>query len=387
MSGADGHVRKRGNAYEWRKSYVDDLGKRRTLTGTAPTMREAQAALRKAATAIASGQIANDPDRLTTGKYLDRWLVLSRANVRASTWERYQAMTNNYLKPAIGAIPLSKLRPLHIEEAFARWAEGGRLDGRPGPLAGSTRSLLHVVLTVALNRAVKLELLARNPALVTSKPRKDTAKVKALTVEQCQQVLEEARGTVYYWPLALAFNCGTRRGECLALRWRNVDLAAGAITIEESVAQLRSGAHVGPTKTRSSVRRIALPPAFAEELRGHWKARAEVMLGLGARLTGDDLVCCWLDGTMIRPKSLTQFCLTLFRRLGLKATFHTTRHSHASILLSSGANVKAVQQRLGHASARMTLDTYSHLLGNEDEQTAEIIGKALSVSFSGSKSS
>jgi integrase len=160
-----------------------------------------------------------------------------------------------------------------------------------------------------------------------------------------------------------AFFAALRRGELLALRWRNVDLAAGMIRVVESLEQTKAGLRFKSTKSEKG-RGVALPSFAVEELRRHKQAQAEALLALAVRQSGDTLVCARVDGQPKQPASLTHEFTYLVGRMGRgfpRVRFHDLRHTHATQLLASGVHPKVVQERLGHSTIAVTMDIYSHV--------------------------
>jgi integrase len=141
----------------------------------------------------------------------------------------------------------------------------------------------------------------------------------------------------------LALATGMRRGEVLALRWKNVDLDRGMLSVVQSLEQTKNGLRFKDTKT-SRVRAITLPAYAVEELRRLKRQQAEELLALGVRQTGETLTCCRFDGEPLQPRS-----------------YHDTRHTHATQLLAGGVHPKVAQERLGHSTITTTMDLYSHV--------------------------
>ena len=268
------------------------------------------------------------------------------------------------LIPALGALPLAKITPSHIEKAYSQWAVGGRRDGKPGGLSPLTRRYIHVVLKSALSRAVEQQLLARNPANIPSErlPKVERREMVTLAPEQSAQFLEGIKDTRTYWPVLVALATGMRRGEVLALRWKNIDLGRGTLRVMQSLEQTKNGLRFKDTKT-SKARAIVLPAYAVEELRRLKRQQAEELLALGIGQAGDTLVCCRADGEPLQPRSLThQFTILRNRMKGLPhLRFHDTRHTHATQLLADGVHPKVAQERLGHSTITTTMDLYSHV--------------------------
>jgi integrase len=258
-----------------------------------------------------------------------------RPEISPLTHRAYEQSVRLYLAPAFGRVPLAKLTPAHIQIVYSQLSEGGRGDGRDGPLASSTRRLIHKVLTAALNRAVELQLVGRNPANVLRRRLpKDERRGEMITLspEQTHQVLDATRDTELYPPVLIALATGARRGEISALRWRNVDLDRGEVMIAESARELKAGhVTIGSTKTGKS-RRITLPATAIEDLRIWRRRQAEQLLRLGVRQGADTPVCTRLDGSRLSPKLMSDSFARLVRRLGLPVHFHSLRHTHATQL-------------------------------------------------------
>jgi integrase len=197
-----------------------------------------------------------------------------------------------------------------------------------------------------------------------------------LTVEQSNQLLDAIRHTRIYWPVLLALATGMRRGEILALRWRNVDLDQGTIRMVESLEQTKYAIRFKSPKTNKA-RVIALPAFAIEELRRLKLSQAEELLRVGVRQSGDTMVCCREDGEPKQPRSLTHDFTYFIRRLPLpQVSFHDLRHSHATHMLASGVHPKIASERLGHSKVGITLDLYSHVLPDMQSEAAAKIDVA-----------
>ena len=153
-----------------------------------------------------------------------------------------------------------------------------------------------------------------------------------------------------------------RRGEILALRWKNVDLEQGTVRVLGSLEQTKVGLRFKSTKT-DKARAVPLPKFAIDELRAWKRQQAEKLLRLGVRQRQEGLVCSREDGEPKQPASLTnEFTYLIGRVKGLpKVRFHDLRHSHATQLLTAGVHPKIVQERLGHSTITTTMDLYSHV--------------------------
>jgi integrase len=379
-----GHIRERSpGSWELRYSLGTDpaTGKRRIATATVKgSRRAAEKELRRLLHTIDTGEHV-DPSRLTVRDWLTTWLAAVREEVAPKSFERYAEIVRNFLAPSLGNLPLVKLAPSHIQDAYNIWAAGGRRDGKKGGLAPRTRRHIHRILYSALARAVEQQLLARNPAEVFKKrlPKVDHREMTTLSPEQSARLLAEIRHTRIYWPVLLALATGMRRGEVFALRWRNVDLDRGSLRVMESLEQTKTGIRFKAPKT-DRTRTITLPMFAIAELRRLKREQAEELLMLGVRQSGETLVCARADGLPLQPQSLThQFTRLIGRIKELpRVRFHDLRHSHAQLLLT-GVHPKVAQERLGHASITTTLDLYSHVTETMQSDAAQRLDAAFAT--------
>jgi integrase len=250
----------------------------------------------------------------------------------------------------------SKLVPVLIQTAYNSLA---RRDGRP--LAPTTRRYIHVILKSALARAVEQQILARNPADALRLPKVEHQEITTLTIEESGRLLKSIRQMHLYWPVLLGLTCGMRRGEILALRWKDLDLDRGVVSVVQSLEQTDEGLRFKDSKTGRG-RAITLPAFVIEELRRLKVKQAESLLRLGIRQSGETLVCCREDGEPKQPRSITQEFAVLMRGLDLpRVRFHDLRHSHATQPLAGGVHPKIAQERLGHSTISTTMDLYSHV--------------------------
>jgi integrase len=183
-----------------------------------------------------------------------------------------------------------------------------------------------------------------------------------LTSNEAARLLEAIKHKRVYWPVLVALATGMRRGEILAMRWKNLDLERGLVRVVESLEQTKSALRFKAPKTEKA-RAIALPSFVIEELRRLKREQAEELLMLGVRQSGETLVCGRYDGDPMPPRSLThEFAKVAGRVKDVpRIRFHDLRHSHATQLLAAGVHPKVTQERLGHSTITTTLDLYSHV--------------------------
>jgi integrase len=383
-----GHIRQRSSgSFEIRYSLGTDpaTGKRRMATATVKgNRRAAEKELRRLLRTLDTGEHV-DPTRMTVRGWLTAWLATVREEVSPKTHERYSEIVDNFLVPELGALPIAKLTAGHIQTAYTKWATEGRRDGKMGALSPRTRRHIHRIFNCALARAVEQQVLARNPCDAFRKrlPKVERREMVTLSPEQSAYLLEGIEHTRFYWPVLLALSTGMRRGETLAVRWKNVDVERGTLRVMESLEQTKSGIRFKAPKT-DRVRVVTLPAFATEALIRHKREQAEELLMLGVRQTGETLVCARTDGLPLQPQTLTHHFARLVSRIeGLpRVRFHDLRHSHATQLLLDGVHPKIAQERLGHASITTTLDLYSHVTDTMQNDAAARLDAAFQSAIS-----
>ena len=319
------------------------------------------------------GNLARAPKTLTLEDFLREWVSGHiKLTVAPKTFERMTREVENHLIPRLGHIPLRDLKTEEVTAFYGFLTTEGRVDGKGGLDPISIRNL-HRTLHQALTHAIDLNKITRNPATKATKPRVAKRRAKVLDEGQMAKLLAAAKDTHMFAPLLVALTTGVRRGELLALPWSAVDLESGRIRIEQSVEQLPADGdgprvRIKPPKTESSRRTIALPAIAVEILKRHRVEQIEQRMALG--LGRAELVFTEIDGSMIVPDVFTHRLTRLAASVGLKCSPHTLRHTMATALLRAGQHVKIVAERLGHSSITMTLDTYSHVLPDMQEEAA-----------------
>jgi integrase len=354
-------------------------GKRRTATATVRgTRKDAERELTRLLRTADTGEHV-DPSRMTVGQWLELWLDTIRAEVSPKTHESYTEIVRCYLKPAFGNTRLDKLAPPEIQKASNAWT---RQDGKP--LSPRTRRYIHVILKSSLARAVEQNIIARNPADVLRPPRIEKKEITTHTVEQSASLLESIRHLHVYWPILLAVTSGMRRGEILAIRWKNIDLERGVARVVQSLEQTKEGLRFKDAKTHQN-RAINLPPFVVEELRRLKLYQAEQLLGIGVRQTGETLVCCREDGEPKQPASVTGEFARLRNKIKHlpRVRFRDLRHSHATQLLADGVHPKIAQERLGHSTITTTMDLYSHVTDTMQADAAARVDAAFRTVITG----
>lgn len=290
------------------------------------------------------------------------------------TYDRYSAICKQHISPDLGHLQLSALRPLHIQAAYTKWSAGGRHDKRKGGLSAKTVVHHHRVLRQALKTAVKWQLLGRNVAEAVDPPRIQKREMQALDNAQISKLLTSAESDRLYAPILVAIAAGLRRGDLLALRWSDVNFAHATVSVSRSLGVTRSGMQLTDTKTARSRRAVKIPKLVLQALERHKADQEKQRKELAEAYHDQDLVFPAVDGAPWHPDAFSSAYRTL---AGGKIRLHDLRHTATTLLVRGGVHPKIIADRLGHATTRLTLDTYSHVLPGMDDDAVRKIDQQL----------
>jgi integrase len=295
--------------------------------------------------------------RITFGEYLTEWLALRMW--RPTTREQAESFLRRHVLPTFEHRQLAAIRPSEVQAWVKRLADD---------LAPSTVETVFTYFRMVMKSAVIDRVLVASPCVGIRLPKPERRKVVPLEVEQVEAIVAAAPER-YRAAIVVAATSGLRQGEVFGLTLPNVHFLRRQLAVEQQLVTSIGGPRLGPPKTPASYRTVPLPQlaldAFAEHL-----ARWPVTHPWGLVFTDDR--CDPVPRNRVAG---------MFRDAASAAgvpgvTFHATRHHYASLLIRAGCSVKVVQNRLGHASATETLDTYSHLWPDDEERTRTAVDEA-----------
>lgn len=374
-----GTIRKRGRrSWEIRFDVGRDpaTGRRRfryhTVRGT---KRDAERALTEALhTRDRGAEVA--PTRISCGEYLQRWLDdYARPTLAPATVRRYEQIAER-LTRLLGAVPLPRLRPVQIQDAYARLADDG--------LAARTVLHHHRVLREALHHAVRWQLLAQNPADAVIPPRAATQEMRALRPKEVGVLLGSTDDAQLRAIIHAAVTTGLRLGELLGLQWTDIDFEVATASIRRPARYLSGdGTTTGPPKTARGRRTIALSTETVRILREHRTRQLEHRLASGVVFQDGDWVFPDALGGLQPPYRISDTFRRIVGRTDLgHVRFHDLRHTAATLMMQAGVPTKIVSTRLGHSTAALTLDVYSHVTPDMQRDAAAAIDDILQVRHS-----
>lgn len=306
------------------------------------------------------------PGKVKVTEYFDRWLAeYAQVNISPRGFERYRDIVRDYFKPVIGNLLLTQLKPEHLQKCYSDWQKKG--------LSAGTVSYHHAVMHRALVTAVKWGLVSRNVADAVDVPRVRRGDMQTWDEHELARFLEASKTSQYYELFYLALFSGMRRSELLALRWQDIDLILGQVSVSRGLHHLKDGSYVyTQPKSAKSRRTIALSPATSLMLKRYYETKQMDASMMGIKVADSDLIFSTLEGKPLRPNTVTRAWSTLAVKSGIKRIrLHDARHTHASLMLKQGIHPKIVQERLGHSTIAMTLDVYSHVAPGMQEAAAQ----------------
>ena len=331
-----------------------------------------------------------EPSRQRFGAYgLE---VIDGLRIGPQTRASYLKNWRNHVEPyPLASLQLAQLTGSRLTTLYRLLEKSGRKDHKAGEgLSARTVRYLHTIIHGVLAQAVKDGLLLRNPADAATPPSAREAKPPEMTCWTAAQLAAflgwAAEHSQHYTLWHVLAMTGMRRGEALALRWRDVDLDAGTVRVRRSAGMVRTageGAEVVEGDTKSGKPRVVdIDPGTVTVWRAYRKMRGSAALQL---VRDDALVFGDIEGQHRNPEHISrQFVAEVARcRKALSADalpvirIHDLRHTHATILLSAREPVHVVSQRLGHASAVVTMTVYAHVLPGSQREAADLFARLI----------
>lgn len=305
----------------------------------------------------------------------DLWLANYKKTVTASTYSRTDIIFNKHVLPKIGNIKLSKITTAYCQKVINNWHDKGSSKQYP---------LFVNYMNKVFKYAINIGLTSDNPvANVIVPPAKEDRqkKLKLYTKEQLQSfltIIDNEQNPYlkirdYTLFRLLAFS-GCRIGEVLALTWKDINFTTNELSINKTIAK-GEGYYVSQTpKTKSSNRKIILDKKTISQLK-RWKLeQVKFLFKLGyskpAFIFNNEQ-----NKFTINQAVADRYALYRERAELPYIGLHGFRHTHASMLYNAGADHKEVQERLGHANIKTTMDTYTHLTDDKKEETTQKLVK------------
>ena len=390
---------KKRNRWEGQFTYKlpgTEITKRKLITGKSQS--EVFTKGRKFLTDIANG-LTPGADKKTVWEWLEHWLQeCIKPNVRIKTFEKYESCLESYIKPVLGNKLISKLTPQDLRKVFNEMLTNG--GKKKTGVSTSTVRATRRYLSMSFNQAIEDGIITRNIVKATKPPQLVKKEIRPLTEQQANQLLRVAKegeyfylgakqrrkpspGSEYHKAMAyaavmVALNTGMRLGEIFGLKWEDIDLSNKTINVKRSlVSSTTKGMIFEEPKTKGSKRRVAITDNVKKALERYQKEQQWFVNIMGDTYDSKgNLVFASLYG---KPVDTSNFTSRYFKKMLVQADldrefcFHDLRHTHATLLLKQGVNIKVISERLGHSKIQMTLDTYSHLMPDMQETAVKAL--------------
>lgn len=368
-----GGVRKRGKKwyYYFDAGVVD--GKRKKIERVGGiTKREALDSLREALNEFDACGTYVDETEISIADFLDSWFEgYAMLNCRYNTLKGYRTIINIHIKPELGLYKLKNFSSRTAQDFINMKAAEG--------YSKSTLSGIMGVMSMSLRWAIHPQkLIKENPMLYVKIPKIEVTKkesnLKVISLDEFKKIIER-----FPFPspshvlLQLAYHTGMRGGEVCGLTWDNIDFENNTITVNKTLIYKSGGkSELSDPKTSCSNRDILVGKTLMSILKKQkvWQAQNKLMYGTYYK--DSDFVCTRKDGTNVIATSIVSLNKIINTQLGIDFTFHDLRHTHATMLLEAGGNIKDIQRRLGHSKLSTTMDTYSHVTNKMSQDSVDL---------------
>lgn len=365
-----GSVKKDGKTWY----YIVDIGRKpnrqrlqKKKRGFA-TKKEAQAALNELLSQLNKG-IYIEPSNMLFSELANMWLEQKRYEVRYSTFKTYHQVINTHILPQFESVQISRITHQMLISFVNE-----KYDRR---YSKNYVAKLIAVLKMLFQYAVDHGYLIKNPAEKLKKQEEKNTVTTFWTEEEMNKFLKVAKEYAYYPAFLLALSCGCRKGEILGMTWDAIDFDNCIVNIKQILTN--DGKKLeNKAKNQQSIRSIKIPSNVIEELRVFKQEFDEKKRTLKGNFAKYNLVVSSKNGAPVSPRNISRTMDIIIKKAGVpRITFHSLRHTHATLLMQKGVNMKVVSERLGHSDIRTTMNRYTHVAPTLQEEAAEIIGSLI----------
>ena len=365
----EGSIYQRSNG-TWRAQVSID-GRR--VSFTAKTKKEGLAWILETKNQIDKG-LTFEGAGMTLQEFLAEWLKTVSISRSKGTHTTYSWTVKKRILPYIGDVNLMELRPDRIQRFYLHLQKEG--------LSNHAVHVTHKTLRVAMNHAVKLGLIGRNPCSGTTPPRPKQTEMKFYDEQQVKSLLNTAKkiGDRFYALYYLAINTGMRQSELIGLKWEDFNWELGTIQVKRQVRHFKGGSYTFmEPKSKSGIRTIIIGKQALEILKNHKNEQELLKDSAGEEWNDLDLVFPSFVGTPVTASNIRRAFRKLLKVSGLpKIRFHDLRHTAASLMLNHGIPVLIVSKRLGHSKPSITIDVYGHIIPSKQEEAAQLMDNLMS---------
>ena len=360
------YYRQKGNKWYYTISYVDKNGDKHKIEKPGGyTKAEAKKAARNAMSDVDKyGTVRENASKgRTIEDLMLEWLDdVIKVEAKHNTARSYESAIRNHIIPDIGSMKLSAVTPKKLQTY---------LNSKRDKYGKGTLTKLTTILKNAFKYAVRFaEYLPTDPAAVINEPKSEKTPQKVLPFKSEHMALIFEKfplGHQYHAPAVLSYNTGMRIGECLALKWEDIDFDNRIINVHKTMITKDKMAVIQESpKTSPSIRQIKFGQKLYTELKQIKLYQDRKKLEIGALYERNNMVCDWHNGKLFKTDNINYFNKFCRQTFGRGYSFHSFRHAHATMLLEAGEDLEIVSKRLGHSNINTTARVYSHVLENRN---------------------
>lgn len=346
---------------------IDPVTKKRVkLQETFDRKKDALTWLRGKLDEQARGRLAT-AGKTTVGEWLDTFLARKKETREGGTHGFYRDIADSLIRPVLGPVLLAKLHKRDVE----RWQAQLTKDGK----SADRRRKAALVLRIALNEAIRDDLIATNPATKVEKPKAEHKEQQVFDTDQAKRFIAATAGyrmAAYY---VLALDSGMRPSELLGLNWGDIDRTAGVVSVKRALEFTKGEFKLKPPKSKAGLRRILVTPKTVEVLREHRSRMAEE----GQNVESGLVFPTRTGGFQSQPTMYRRSFLPILKKAKLpQVRPYTLRHTSATLLLARGVSILVVSRRLGHERIETTLKHYGHALPEMESMAVDAMREILS---------
>lgn len=309
----------------------------------------------------------------TLTAFLDDWLQDSvKPSVRPRTYDSYRSIVNHHLKPSLGKVKMTKLTQQQIMAMMRSKRDAGSSE--------RTIGYIRAVLRMALNEAMRLDLVHRNVAALVKPPTIVQYDARALDTGEALRLLATVKGDRLEALYGVAISLGLRQSEAFGLRWRDIDLDKGLLSVRHQLRVVTGVPTFVEPKSRRSRRTLTVPAPLLAMLKRHRTRQKEERLMAGPRWHDHELVFTTPIGTPLDGSNVRKQLAANLKTADLPAIrFHDLRHSAASLLAARGVSQRTVMEILGHTQMATTSNVYTHITSDSMKEATDRMADLFAV--------